>query len=172
MSEREYPLLSIEAEEIIRRIGEEIAQRILNSPNSAFNQIMMWSDREGSLPTTGGLSSNRNTQEVEVESELFRRSYETLLKQLYGIPVELPEYIIINGLRVNFIPFTQIVGMLQRNEIERYTIDPLLQPWASIPSTSGASPGTLYRIFTFFGKNGVTYLVKAKYNSQTNQILA
>ena len=96
--------------------------------------------------------------------ELIRLSYESLIKQLYGIPVQLPEYLVINGLRANFVPFQQIGQMLSNNQIERYIIDPLLQPWAG-------PPGTEYRIFTFFGKNGVTYLVKARYNSQTNQIL-
>lgn len=87
-----------------------------------------------------------------------------LVVQLYGIPVQLPEYLVINGLRVNFVPFAQIASMLSQNQIERYIIDPLLQPFAG-------SPGTPYRIFTFFGKNGITYLVKARYDTQTNQIL-
>jgi hypothetical protein len=112
-----------------------------------------------------------NCQNLLVDN-LFRESYETLLKQLYGIPVQLPEYLVINGLRANFVPFEQIGQMLSTNQIERYIIDPLLQPWAGIPPAGGASPGTEYRIFTFFGKNGITYLVRAKYNSQTNQILA
>lgn len=100
----------------------------------------------------------------QTSDTLFRESYETLIKQLYGLAVQLPEFLIINGIRANFVPFQVIGTMLQNNQIERYIIDPLLQPWAG-------SPGTEYRIFTFFGKNGVTYLVKARYNSQTNEIL-
>lgn len=98
------------------------------------------------------------------EDLLYRESFKTLLKQLYGIPVQLPEFLTINGIRANFISFQQISGMLQRNEIERYIVDPLLQPWAGVP-------GTGYRIFTFFGKNGITYLVRGRYDQRTNQIL-
>lgn len=96
--------------------------------------------------------------------DLFVMSYETLSRQLYGLPVIIPEFLVINGLRVNFIPFETIAKMISKNEIERWIIDPLLQPFAG-------PPGTNYRIFTFFGKNGITYLVKARYNTQTNQIL-
>ena len=90
-------------------------------------------------------------------------SYETLIKQLYGIPVELPEYLIINNLRSDFILFQQAQDMLSQNKIERMIVDPLLQPWAGSPSSE-------YRILTFFGKDGLVYLVKAKYNSTTNKI--
>ena len=45
---------------------------------------------------------------TNAESSLFLQSYETLLRQLYGLPVQLPEFLVINGLRVNFIPLQQI----------------------------------------------------------------
>ena len=106
-----------------------------------------------------------STQTNIRNNEMIQQSYEILMKQLYGIPVQLPQYLVINGLRVNFVPFEQIGQMLSQNQIERYIIDPLLQPFAG-------PPGTEYRIFTFFGKNGVTYLVRAKYNPQTNQIFS
>jgi hypothetical protein len=80
---------------------------------------------------------------------------------LYGLSVELPEYLIINGLIVNFISFEDIANMLQRNKIERYIIDSFLQTCKQIP------PGTQYRIIIISGKNGTTYLVKARYNQQT-----
>jgi hypothetical protein len=52
-------------------------------------------------------------------------SYETLIKQLYGLPIELSQYLIINGIRANFISFQEIANMLSKNQIERYIIDPL-----------------------------------------------
>ena len=98
-------------------------------------------------------------RQQESTSDLFKQSYETLLKQLYGIPVMLPEFLIINGLRASFISFNQLSSI----QIERYIIDPMLQPWAG-------APGTRNRIVTIFGRNGITYLVKALHNPQSNQI--
>ena len=94
-----------------------------------------------------------------VQDTLPQQSYETLVKQLYGLPVVLPEFLIVNDLRLEFIPFSQ----LNTIQINRYIIEPLLQPWAGPPSTQN-------RIITIFGNNGITYLVKARYNQVTNQI--
>ena len=102
-------------------------------------------------------------QEETSPSLLLNQSYETLIKQLYGFPVEIPPHLIINGLKVNFISFQQVDQMLQDNKIERYILDPLLQPWAGAPNQPN-------RILTIFGKNGITYLVKARYDKVTNQI--
>lgn len=96
-------------------------------------------------------------------NQLFEQSYEILIKQLYALPVQLPEYLIVNGLRVNFISFEQIAQMLSQNQIFRFVLDPILQPWVGPPN----SPN---RILTMFGKNGITYLVKARYDQATNQI--
>ena len=62
--------------------------------------------------------SLQSTNIIQPQELLFQQSYEILLKQLYGTertlvqtlsgPVQLPEYIIINELRVNFVPFQQI----------------------------------------------------------------
>jgi hypothetical protein len=91
-------------------------------------------------------------------------SYETLIKRLYNIPVELPPFLIVNNLKVNFVPLENISNMFSRDQIHRYIIDPLLQPWAG-------PLGTEYRVFTVFGKNGMTYLVRARYNPEINQII-
>lgn len=94
------------------------------------------------------------------EYNLFKESYETLLKQLYGLLITMPEFLIVNGLKINFISFEQITQMLQNNQVERYIIDPILQPWANPPN----------KILTMFGNDGTTYLVKAKYDQASNQI--
>jgi hypothetical protein len=108
------------------------------------------------------LSRSTNSY-LESQYNLLLMSHNTLVKQLYNLRVELPQRLVINGLTSNFISLNKIIDMLQRNLIERYIIDPLLQPWAGIP-------GTTNRIITFFGKDGITYLVKARYD-QTNNIL-
>jgi hypothetical protein len=84
-------------------------------------------------------------------------SYEAL-KEIYKT---LPDHLNINGLRVDVLSFQQIADMLTQNQIERYIIDPILQPWAQEP----------YKILTFFNKNGMTYLAKVKYDQTTNRIL-
>ena len=68
--------------------------------------------------------------------------------------------IIMNGLRVNFISFEEISNMLIQNKIERYIIDPSLQYLTTNPNV----------ILTMFGRNGLTYLVKARYDQVSNQI--
>jgi hypothetical protein len=101
--------------------------------------------------------------ETTQRNEIMGLSYETLMKQLYGIPIELPGYLIVNGIKANFVPFQQVTQMLQRNEIDSLILDPLLQPWSG-------PPGTQNRIITLFGKNGITYLAKVRYDQQSNQI--
>lgn len=104
-------------------------------------------------------------QPVVVENNLIKESYETLLKQIYGLPTVLPEFLVINGLNIPFISFPEV----SKIQIERYTIDPLLQPWAGYP-TGLPNKNLTNKIITIFGRNGMTYLVKAKYDQSTNQI--
>ena len=109
--------------------------------------------------TISGRSPSPQRSTLESTDQLTQLSYETLVKQLYGLPVTLPDSLIVNDLRLEFIPFSQLSTI----QIERYIIEPLLQPWAGPPSTQN-------RILTIFGKNGMTYLVKALYNASTNRI--
>lgn len=107
-----------------------------------------------------GLNNQPITTEIEESIQnTVQQSYETLIKQLYGLPVVLPQFLILNGLKVNFISFEQLSSI----QIERYIIEPLLQPWSG-------PPNTLNRILTIFGKNGITYLVKVRYDQATNHI--
>jgi len=94
------------------------------------------------------------------------KSYITLLSQLYGLPVEVPKFLILNDLKVDLIPFEKAAEMLSKNQIERFILEPILQPWAGTISMD-IVPN---RIITMFGKNGITYLVKAKYDQTSNQI--
>jgi len=77
----------------------------------------------------------------------------------YRTMTNLPESLILNGLRVNFVPFEEITQMLQNRQIARYDIDPLLQ-----------SIGSLNKIFTMYGTNGMIYLTKGQYDQVSNKI--
>ena len=145
-----------------RQIPEE-PLTVVEWPLSEVNEMLRTPPELNEMFRTP--SENISVPEIRTPDTLFHDSYDVLLRQLYGPgPVSLPQFLVINGIRANFISFEQITTMLERNEIERYIIDPLLQPWTGAPPTE-------YRIFTFFGKNGMTYLVRARYNAQTNQIL-
>ena len=117
-------------------------------------------------PRIGTLQSQNVTLSSSDNESLTQLSYQTLVKQLYGLPVEMPEFLIVNGLKVNFIPFSQVSSI----QIDRYIIEPLLQPWAGPPGLSIDNPGN--RILTIFGKNGLTYLVKALYDPVNNKIFS
>lgn len=131
-------------------------RRIRASDPPSGSQINV-SQSMANLPNLETYSSQASSNMM-----LLQMSYETLIKQLYGIPLEpypVPEYLIINGLKVNFIPFQNVTNL----QIERWIIDPVVQPWAG-------PPGTPNRIITIFTRNGLTYLVKARYDSVTNQV--
>lgn len=116
------------------------------------------------------LISPENTISTSYEENLMglhKQSYEALVSQLYGYPVQLPEFLILNGLRANFIPYEQIANIV----IDRWIIDPLLQPWAGSPVICNIANNVPRNvILTIFGKNGITYLSKVFYNPADNKI--
>ena len=85
-------------------------------------------------------------------------SMKTLIERLYGLPFSLPNFLVINELQVPFIPFSQIADLLKNDAIHRHYLDPLLQPWAGLPS----SPN---RIIMLLCKDGTTYLGKVRYEN-------
>jgi hypothetical protein len=124
-----------------------------NPPNN--HDRILQTLNEIDIPTTRDNYLKWGNNQLVLSPENY---YETL-QQIYNT---LPEYLMINGLKVNFVSFQEISEMLTSNKIERYIIDPILQPWVN-----GVPP---YYIFTFFGKNGMTYLAKARYDPVTNKI--
>ena len=98
-------------------------------------------------PTLEGFEQS-NIQQI-IEEPIYQLSYETLLRQLYNLPI-------LNDLRVELTPFSELSNI----QIDRYTIDPLLQPWADLNTSN--------RIITIFGKNGMTYFVKVQYDPINN----
>uniref|UniRef100_A0A6C0IYM3 Uncharacterized protein n=1 Tax=viral metagenome TaxID=1070528 RepID=A0A6C0IYM3_9ZZZZ len=53
------------------------------------------------------------------------------MRQLYGLPVTLPQELTVNQLQTPFVTFDRAVELIQR-----FTLDPLLQPWAGLPDES------------------------------------
>jgi hypothetical protein len=109
-------------------------------------------------------------QETNPQLELLQNAFDTLMRQLYGLPVELPQFLTVNGILSEFIPIERLNNLIQSNQIERFTIDPTLQAWAGSPVTNLRIDPLPNRILTFFGRNGQVYLVKAKYDPNINEI--
>lgn len=99
------------------------------------------------------------------EDSLLAQSYTQLMRQFYGISAELPASLVINGKTTQFIDFQTAANLLTSNQINRYILDPILQPWAGLPIGLNIN-----RIITLFHTNGLNYLVKAAYNAQNGQI--
>ena len=79
-------------------------------------------------------------------------SYTDVLSTLYNFPQASPT-------NLQFTPLEQI----QASNIQRYEIEPLLQPLAGHPN----SPN---RIITLYYKDGSKHYVKGRYNPETNRI--
>jgi hypothetical protein len=104
--------------------------------------------RERMNPTLGRPASPREAE-----------SFQTLLRQLYGLPVEVPSFLTANGLEAEVVPFDQVPSL----QIAGFSFDPLLQPWAGPPT----SPN---RIITLALQDGRAVLVKARFDSKTNRL--
>ena len=84
-----------------------------------------------------------------------RETIEALISRLYGLPLSEPP--------AELTSFEEASRLLQWGQIVNFTIDPLLQVWAG-------PPGTPNRIVTLIGRDGLSYLVLARYDPATNQI--
>ena len=166
MSEQEsrVPQIMLERRRQFAEAQEELARSITQTSLNTFHRAGN-SDMSRVREVLQGPTPAENKVQPQSYEDLYQLSYETLTKQLYGLPVIIPEFLILNGLKVNFIPFSQLSTI----QIQRYIIEPLLQPWAGPPvGFSGENP--MNRIITIFGTNGMTYLVKSKYDPISNQI--
>lgn len=155
------PITFLEDIEIPSRMSA--LQQAANASNQRIVEHLQRQREDFSTEESPSIVNSLTTENI-----LFQQSYETLIRQLYGLPgnsIELPEFLIINGLRVNFISFEQ----LNQIQIERWIIDPELQPWAGPPTFSPIGEN-VNRIITLFDINGTTYLVKVRYDQATNQI--
>ena len=147
--------LAAPAQEEMRRVYM-LTNPIPNTVNEETPPMTIGQFSRGfpSQSSVASVSRHLNFVEEESTDDLVKKSYETLVKQLYGQPVTIPDHLVLNSLRVPFINIERAGQMLSRQEILKYTIDPLTQPWAGPPGTSN-------RILTLVNKNGQLYLVKA-----------
>ena len=82
-----------------------------------------------------------------------------------GIP--LPEYVVVNGVRVNLKTFDNVKRLIANEAITGHTIDPNLQVWVRVEKNLLKRN----RIVTLFGRDGMVYYVKAQYDPITQSIL-
>lgn len=102
--------------------------------------------------------------EIQEHDPFLKQTLENLIRQIYGLPVETPEVVIMNNFRKRFITYPEAIENLQRCQILKYLIEPLLQSYVS--------PNGRTRVISLFDKNGAIYLVKAIPDLTNNQILA
>lgn len=110
-------------------------------------------------PIAGPRSVFQSSPRRESPPSEIEQSVQTLFRQLYGLPVELPTSLLVDRLEAPFVSFDQVSSL----PIERFTINPLLQPWAG-------PPGTPNRIITLILRDGRVMIVKARFDPKTNQI--
>ena len=124
---------------------------------------------EPSSPPQNFLSQNQsqlqnptgnNIQYANLEEKvnLLSETLSNLIKYLYGLQVELPKSLILNGLRAEFVSLNDI-----NVPITKFELNPLLQVWA-------CPPGTPYKIYTLIGSNGRIYLTRAIYDQTTHSL--
>lgn len=136
----------------------------MNRPNEPppLDQVEVFINRATEMSRQGGLAiltwddlTGRTAPPETAEIQ----SYDALLKQLYGIPVELPPSLNLNGLEIPVISFSELPAL----RIVGFRLDPLLQPWAGPPS----SPN---RIITLILQDGRSALIKARYDADRNEL--
>ena len=134
--------------------GTRLGPVNLPNPEIAFTNVRRRLNFDEEMP---------EPEENSSTDSLFEESYTALLKRLYGLPVTLPESIVVHGLSTPFVSFEEVVRSFQNGAVQRYDIDPLLQPWAG-PATDP------HRIITLFYTDGRSALARVLWNPVTNEI--
>lgn len=96
---------------------------------------------------------------------IYEQSFQTFIGQLYGFPLQLPSSLNINGTNIQFIDYNQAGQFLSSGQVVDYLLDPVLQPWAGLPSSYNPN-----RILLLIMRNGYNYLLKAQYDPVTRRI--
>lgn len=79
------------------------------------------------------------------------------MEMVQMMPKQLPQYINVDGVRSKVIPFEELAKI----QITRWEINPIVQEWATPPN----------KIITIYDINGTSYMVKARHDQETNQLL-
>ena len=97
----------------------------------------------------------------------FDRLYDivkTMNQRLYRIyPVKIPPNIRTGDTPVEIIDIKKMEEMINGNELERFTFDPMLQSYA------GSHRGDV-RMLVYHGKDGKKYILRAMYDPKTNKV--
>lgn len=140
---------------IIGRTISELRRGIYNiSPSSSTSTQQVIPTFNPS--TTPAEQMNKHSQE---SGNVYEDVLRALVGRIYGIEVPLPEFLVLNGLRINFIPVDQL-----KVQVAKIDTDPMLQVFAG-------PPGTPYQIYTIFDSTGKAYLTRAKYDKSTNSLI-
>lgn len=125
------------------------------SPNihHPFNVFLLSSLKRQNKPRLVQLAneSNLRVEQITVQPDIGPR---------IDPKTGFPEFVLIHGLRVGFIRFSEFKRMYRAKKIFRYMIDENVQKLAQNPNT----------FITVFGVNGITYLLNAFYDKEKNLI--
>src|SRR5690606_3307574 len=81
------------------------------------------------LPERPGRGSP-SPRRVEPLPSIDHETLGLLLRQLYGLPVEIPSTLMSNGLELPVVSFEEAQRVISSGQIVNYHLDPFLQPWA------------------------------------------
>lgn len=95
--------------------------------------------------------------ELDEETKTLKELLTVAMKKDQDQKIVLPAKIRSNGLDLSFISYEKALELLQKKEIIKYSIDPMLQFYAR----------NLNKIITLLAKSGISYLVIAQYNNET-----
>lgn len=102
--------------------------------------------------------------ELEQEVQDLKSILKALNQRIYQIyPVDLPTSIRVDKKQIPVISLEEITKKMNEGKIERYILDPLLQPYAG-------SHRSQNRLLTFYEKDGNVCHVRAEYDPKANKI--
>lgn len=109
--------------------------------------------------------SNLENKLEKAEKHIDRLEHliKTLNQRLYQIyPVKYPQVITSNGHDGEIISVKEIREKMDKGEIHKYELDPMIQPYAGSHRSDN-------RFLTFYSKDGSVYLVRVFYDTKENK---
>lgn len=148
-----------EFEEFLKEIHEEDSK---NKEEAVTIQLAKYEPVINHIYKHESISSSALLPLIFFTDKMIIDSYKVLLAQLFGMPIQLPRYITINGIGRYLVSFESIEKLIKEGQIERCDIDPSLQVWAGPKETVNA-------IVTFYAKDNRIYIVKVFYDTTLNR---
>lgn len=135
-------------------------KELTSRPPADYNKLINLTEIQIPMITPGGIfkysSIYSNNVSVSALKKLIGMEGSWIFDRIVKTPTH---YTHLPNTSPTIISLQQIEEMLSKNQIERWEIDPSIQ-----------NPAENNKILSFFGYNGTTYLVKARYDQATNQI--